>query len=57
MKLSAVSNQLSADFKNVRLAAFIPSAARNLALLRSGSQNKKSEQDSSPATTGSEWHG
>ena len=50
MKLSAVSNQLSADFKNVRLAAVIPirqPTERNPALLRSGSQNKKSEQDSS----------
>jgi hypothetical protein len=47
MKLSAVGNQLSADFRNVRLAAFIPSATRNPALLRSGSRNEKSEQDSS----------
>ena len=41
MKLSAVGIQLSADLKNVRLAAVIPSGARNPALLRSGSQNKK----------------
>jgi len=52
MKLSAISYQLSADAKDVRLAAVIPSAARNLALLRNESQNKESEQDSSPSADG-----
>ena len=47
MKLSAVGNLLSADFRNVRLAAVIPSAARNHALLRNQPQDKESEQDSS----------
>jgi hypothetical protein len=56
MKL-AVSIRLSADIKNVRLAAVIPirqPTERNPALLRGGSRNKESEQGSSPATAGSE---